>query len=478
MSKIGQKLALLLCLFLLGGCQKKIPEKTEVLIIGAGLSGLSAGHLLKKEGIPFKIVELTTRAGGRLKTVHYGDTVVEAGLAEFWSDNGILQFIKDFKIPVEKEVAYSSVILNGKLHPFVHETSEEFLSSLFSETEIKSLRRWEERVKEVYNSIQKGDSNQELSTLKGISFAKWVANSELSPRVQNWIRITVEIEIATGWDLISALDGIDEWMTFVEGGETAHRIVGGNDRLIQALVRSIGEKNIIFDTRVTGIQQLEDRIIVTTVQNEGQSVVKIEANNVISTIPLFRLFEVQFDPELPREIQEAIGTQTWGSYFSAHVFLKPTAERFWTVDGETTLGILSDGPLGFVYDGNPYDENPKVRVLNFLSSGASAEAFNLQPLSQVRQELEKSLEALFPGIGQEILSWEFFRYHPRAIASWPVGRSRFDKLSEAVRRPIGRLYLAGDFTENTHSDGAVRSAFRVVKDIIEKKHHAFGSPAD
>ncbi|MBI2981323.1 MAG: FAD-dependent oxidoreductase [Deltaproteobacteria bacterium] len=133
------------------------------------------------------------------------------------------------------------------------------------------------------------------------------------------------------------------------------------------------------------------------------------------------------------------------------------------VDGESTLGILSDGPLGFIYDGNPYDKDPKVKVLNFLSSGSYAESFNLQPLSQIRQELEEALKKIFPGIGQEILSWEFFRYHPRAIASWPVGRSRFDKLSGVVRSPVGRLYLAGDFTENTHSDGAVRSAFRVVE---------------
>ncbi|MBI2982184.1 MAG: FAD-dependent oxidoreductase [Deltaproteobacteria bacterium] len=458
-----KRLAFFLSIFLIfSACRQKIPEKTEVLIIGAGLSGLSAGHLLKKEGIPFKIVELTSRAGGRLKTAHYpGGVAVEAGLAEFWSDNRALDFIKEFNLPVQKEVAYSSIILDGKLHPFIHETSSEFIESLFSKEEIEGLRKWEVEVKRNHEQIQEA--------LKNISFARWVNGFGLSERVQNWIRVTVEIEVATGWDLISAPDGIDEWMTFVDGGETAHRIIGGNDQLVGSLVKAIGDKNIFYDSRVIGIWQKNDRIVVTVLEGQNQAVREIEANYVISTIPLFRLFEIQFDPPLPEEIQEAINTQTWGSYFTAHVFLKPAAERFWTVDGESTLGILSDGPLGFIYDGNPYDKNPKVRVLNFLSSGSYAESFNLQSLSQVRGELEEAFEKIFPGIRQEILSWEFFRYHPRAIASWPVGRSRLDKLSEAVRQPIGRLYLAGDFTENTHSNGAVRSASRVVKQIAESR---------
>jgi monoamine oxidase len=34
--------------------------------------------------------------------------------------------------------------------------------------------------------------------------------------------------------------------------------------------------------------------------------------------------------------------------------------------------------------------------------------------------------------------------------------------------PQGRIYFAGDFTEDTHSNGAVQSAIRVVKDILQK----------
>jgi monoamine oxidase len=42
----------------------------SITIIGAGLSGLLTGYLLKKEGISFKILEARNRVGGRINTVY------------------------------------------------------------------------------------------------------------------------------------------------------------------------------------------------------------------------------------------------------------------------------------------------------------------------------------------------------------------------------------------------------------------------
>jgi monoamine oxidase len=39
-----------------------------ILIIGAGLSGLTIGYYLSKQNIPFKIIEARGRMGGRVQT--------------------------------------------------------------------------------------------------------------------------------------------------------------------------------------------------------------------------------------------------------------------------------------------------------------------------------------------------------------------------------------------------------------------------
>ncbi len=55
-----------------------------ILIIGAGLSGLLIAYRLKKEGIPFKIIEARNRVGGRINTIYGADnTPLEMGATWF-----------------------------------------------------------------------------------------------------------------------------------------------------------------------------------------------------------------------------------------------------------------------------------------------------------------------------------------------------------------------------------------------------------
>jgi monoamine oxidase len=57
-----------------------------ILIIGAGLSGLLTAYRLKKEGIPFKILEARPRVGGRIHTV-YGTQTAPIEMGATWFGN-------------------------------------------------------------------------------------------------------------------------------------------------------------------------------------------------------------------------------------------------------------------------------------------------------------------------------------------------------------------------------------------------------
>ena len=114
-----------------------------------------------------------------------------------------------------------------------------------------------------------------------------------------------------------------------------------------------------------------------------------------------------------------------------------------------------------------------MKIISLLVSGARAEAFNFLNQDQTRAMITGAFDKLWPGFSKMIKGMEFYRFHPRAIASWPVGRSRFDDLSNEIRKPENNLHLAGDFTEDSHSSGAFESASRVVSQIIaeRKKGH-------
>ncbi|HEY0705231.1 MAG TPA: hypothetical protein VGG33_00440, partial [Polyangia bacterium] len=86
---------------------------------------------------------------------------------------------------------------------------------------------------------------------------------------------------------------------------------------------------------------------------------------------------------------------------------------------------------------------------------------------EVRARAFAAMDTLFPGIARHFLDAEIFVY-PRAIAHWSLdqGRSRFDRLAQHLRSPMGRVWIGGDTTENTHSEGAVRAGERMAREVL------------
>lgn len=448
-----------------------VPRTAEVVIVGAGLSGLATAYELKRAHVPFHVLELTPRIGGRVRTVKYeknGETVyADSGMEEYWRSNPAVKILEELKLPTRVDTALSSIVLLNKLYPLGDEKPAEFRKRLFTAEENAALDKFKAEVAPLVEKLTSGKPvPADLLKLKDKSFAAWVAEKNLPKKVSEWLRISLECEIGTDWDRIAAPDGMAEFHIFLgQDGEEAVRVIGGNEKFTDALAQAVGRENISTNKAVKSVITRGDKVTVAYLDMATNVAGQVEAQHVVSTIPLFRLFEVQFDPPLSEKKSEAIRTMGWGSYFKAHVFVSPKAERFWTKDKASILPILSDSELGVIYEGNP-DQKTKTRIVSLLVTGDNAEKYNLMPLQQVRDELKAAFEKLWPGFTKEIHEIEFYRYHPRAIAAWNPGRSRFDDLAVAVRTPENRVYLAGDFTESSHSDGAFLSAHRSVEQIL------------
>lgn len=448
--------------------------RPDVIIIGAGLAGLSTAYRLKKEGKTFLILEMSSHIGGRVRSAAYTEKVsAEVGLEEFWDGNPTLDIFRELKVPLEHvTTSFSSYLSGGKIRPFTQETNSEFIASVLSPKELKDYRDWDKKTSELYHLIKTNPKDKAVAFLKDISFADWMKkSSKLSKNTQEFIRAESEPEYGTPATEISAMDGIAEWHIFSGEGTSAFHVVGGNHVGALAIADHLGRDHVVLNRQVTNIKSLDDGVEVTATDPDYKQHV-YRAKYVVTTPPLFRLNEIQFEPALSPERAKAIQTQAWGSYFTAHVILDESAPTFWSPKGQSILPILSGGPLGVIYEGtiDPEQKNEKSSLLNLLVTGDHAEAFNARTgsLDDVRSEILKSFEKLWPGFGKHIKKIVFYRYHPRAIAAWPVGRSRFDDLSEAMRKPQGRVYFGGDFTEGSHSDGAAASAIRIAKDIITR----------
>ena len=444
------------------------PGEVDVLIVGAGLSGLTTAYELKKAGISYHILEAEPRVGGRVRTGTYPDqSQAEVGLAEFWTGNPAIDLANELKVELEKvEPGLSSFMIDGKLYPFTtYDTNQEFIKSVLQE-DYGQYEKWDAKMVQLYHQVEGGTPPPELMALQDISFEDWLEKEPISPLARQMVKAVVEPEIGTAIRRVSALEGIAEWHLFGGQGATPYHCVGGNQKLTEAIAEAVGRDKISLNAQVTNVIDGPEGVELRTVDTSNFQNTTFKAKYAVLTVPLYRLFEIQFTPRLSDNIYEAVHSQGWGAYFTAHCILDKEAEKFWTVDGSNVLPILSGGDLGVIYPGNSPAGADTVMV-NLLVTGSSAEQFNSRTRSfdDVQKQLETTMEKTFPGIAPMVRQWTFYRYHPRAIASWPVKRSRFDALSQGLRTAHGRLYFGGDFTEGTHSDGAMKAAYRVSSQI-------------
>jgi monoamine oxidase len=92
----------------------KVEDVWDVIIIGAGVAGLSAARELEKSKINYLLLEARSKAGGRARTIRRPNGCVELG-AEFvhGSAHEVRKLARDSKIQVTKQKAISTIVNNG-----------------------------------------------------------------------------------------------------------------------------------------------------------------------------------------------------------------------------------------------------------------------------------------------------------------------------------------------------------------------------
>jgi len=92
----------------------------DVVVVGAGVSGLSVAYRLKKAGYEVEVFEKEGESGGTVKTVKDRGYLYELGPQTLMADEKVLNFLKELALePVEASPSsrYRFVYREGKLHP-------------------------------------------------------------------------------------------------------------------------------------------------------------------------------------------------------------------------------------------------------------------------------------------------------------------------------------------------------------------------
>ena len=449
----------------------------RVVIVGGGLTGLVTAHELQRRGIPSVVLEAGDRPGGRVATVPFADgATAEGGMEEFWDTSPAYPLLRALGLPLIEQPAASSVMIDGRLHAYGADGAD------YDDAVGAGLGPWPDLVGSVADELavarRTGCPSAHLGSLMRTSFASFVRGTGLPARVQEWIRIVVESETAVEWECIAALDGIEEMAPFAVDpaapeGHVNVRVAGGNERLIDAMAAALPAGTIRPSVRVHRVTDDGRRVSVFYDDDHGRSYCE-RGDHAVLTPPAWQLAGIDVEPGLDRPRRAALSSTAAGSYVKVVLRLDPDRLRLWEREGAHPFPLLTDGPAGCIYltDGRP---TGRAHVLTMLLPARPARAVTGRPHPEIVTRAVTALSQLTDGpagrplLGDVRAALTDARVfdHPKAVAYWPhaLGRSRFDRLADALRAPHGRVVIGGDSTDSSHSDGAVQAGLRMAAQI-------------
>ena len=87
-------------------------SKEQIIILGAGLAGLTTAYYLHKQGIPYRIIEGRDRPGGRIHTIRTeSGSTIEMGATWFAPKHGhLMDLIHELKVPYQDQYTGTKVL--------------------------------------------------------------------------------------------------------------------------------------------------------------------------------------------------------------------------------------------------------------------------------------------------------------------------------------------------------------------------------
>jgi len=466
--------ALLLPIGLAASAQK---TKKKVIVLGAGLAGLTAALELVHAGHEVMVVEARNRSGGRVLTLREGFTsglTAEAGAMSF-NDNyfNLFRYVKLFNIPYESLRA--PVIRNPGGNAVYHLRGKRIVrhnGKIDWPYELKPEERENSITDRYIQPLLNGMKDTNISdslyewarSLDNKTLLQLVAENGASAGAQEIIRLTTwycdrQGRASAAWNLLPVLQSVRS--------NDVYSFPGGVDNLTTAFTVRLGER-VRFGAEVVSIKNNTDSVeVVVKVAGKQES---ISADQVICTIPFSVLQNIDISPSLSAFKKEIIT----GLYYTptTRVFME-VKQRFWESNGENG-SAMTDLPIGQVQT-HPMIKTGREGTRAILEghargqdalqldnmSNANRLKFTLEQINKVHPNTYDYYEG---GISK---SWQLDPYSlgahslflPRQITTW---------LPEIVR-PEGRIHFAGEHTSiySASMEGAIESGARAAKEINE-----------
>jgi monoamine oxidase len=445
-------------------------ETVDVVVLGGGLSGLTAARRIAERGHSVAVLEARDRVGGRN---FYGPV----GRHNF--DLGG-QFIG----PTQDRVRALISELGLQLKPvFVHakkiwELRDDRLEFSGATPPLPwgtliDLPHLMARVDALANdvgAITPWDSPN-AAALDAITFAQWAASHSYTQNTRDLVALSTRAIFGADPEELSLLfmafytaqgDSM-EMLTNTDGGAQDSFIVGGAQQMSQRLAAKLGPA-VRLSQPVRRVHQDDQSVSVET-----ETGLQIRARYAVMAMPPAAAARLDFDPPLPPLRRELHQRAPMGRYFKVLVtYEKP----FWRAAGFSGEVASVRGPITATYDDDPGDGTGAL--LNFIG-GDNALHWAALPPDQQKQAVLGCLarwfgDAAFHPTAYGFNDWTAQRFTGGAPVAC-LAPGVLSRLGPALRAPCGRIHWAG--TEAAlkwtgYMDGAIRAGEAASVAVAER----------
>ena len=406
----------------------------KLIVVGAGLSGLVTANEVQKAGHEVVVLEARDRVGGRVFTIrdglHEGQYADVGAEMIYHGQDNILNLCAAQGLELTTEFSLGTdtpdIVFHG--HRLSREASRELA---------QELRDGVKRVPPgFYETVAQWLRRARLSEDAGLLLG---AIAQGTPAAPLRLADSQELNVELSW------------------GKGYRKIQGGNDRLPRSLARTV-------DVRLDQV--------VRVVGHDGQGVTvetereTFQGDRALVTVPGPLVQELGFDPVLPAEKIRALLQMRYGN---GTRLVAQYADKD-LVRQAIGLGCFTDQMPGYVMEQTMQQAGDQV-VISGLAAGDVEPA--LMTDDQVLDAFDATISA---AVGQPVRrtfgyvkNWTQDPF-TRSVVRAPLGDQRQTVLPE-IRKPVdGRVFFAGEYTDDRVGpggmEGAIKSAYRVVEELL------------
>lgn len=464
--------------FQAGGRNSPISFKersAKVLIVGAGIAGLTAAYRLKQAGVAVDIVEASDRIGGRLKSLSQQPGypgVVELG-GEFIDSRHTC--VRSLAAELGLRMADLHAADTGLEPEVLYFQGQKIRRSQVIE-EFKPLAQHiAQDLKKLGNcDITYHNPSPRAIQLDRLSLAEYLAAAPTTPLINELVRVAYITEFARDAESQTCLNmlfliGADtgEWNTYGVSDERWH-VIGGNDlipkRLADRLNAAIETGVFLESVRMTPA----GRYFVSL--RQGNASQERIYEHILFAIPFTVLREVDLAIDLPPLKRQAIDQLGYGS--GAKLSL-PMQERIWRTQYASTISVYTDQAFQNTWESARYSPGPNGWLTDLRGGQQGLKLGEGNPEDQA-QAVVDSLDRIFPGISQ-VQRGKAVRavwsQEPYALGSYSCYLpGQWTKFSGVEGEQVGNLWFAGEHCSvgsQGYMNGACETAQRAAKGILQ-----------